>query len=84
MYRAKYVIVEGSAIVFSAAIQHKDMVRYNQRCDGAGFVSFSTKKDEWGDEKIQANCYGESISLGIKSREDIDSQIVTRQITNPF
>ncbi len=84
MHRAKYVIVEGSAIVFSAAIQHKDMVGYNQKCDGAGFVSFSMKKDEWGDEIIQAHCHGESISLGIKSREDIDSRIITRQITNPF
>ena len=30
MYEVKYVIVGGSAIVFSAAIQHKDMVGYNQ------------------------------------------------------
>jgi hypothetical protein len=84
MYRAKYVIVEGSAIVFSAAIQHKDMVGFNQKCDGAGFVSFALTKDSFGDEIISATCYGESISLGIKSRDEQDSVIVTRQITNPF
>jgi hypothetical protein len=84
MYRAKYVIVEGSAIVFSAAIQHRDMVGYNQKCEGAGFVYFTMTKDSFGDDIITAVCYGESVSLGIKSREAEDSAIVTRQITNPF
>lgn len=84
MYRAKYVIVNGSAIVFSAAIQHSSMVGFNQKCDGAGFVAFYTKKDEYGDEIIKADCYGESISLGIKSRGEEDSVIVTRQISNVF
>ena len=83
MYRAKYVIVGGSAIVFSAAITHKEMVGYNQKCDGAGFVSFSTKVDSYGETIIVANAYGESISLGIKSREE-DSMIITRQISDPF
>ena len=83
MYRAKYVIVGGSAIVFSAAIQHSEMVGYNQKCDGAGSVSFSTKVDEYGETIIVANAYGESISLGIKSREE-DSIIITRQISDPF
>ena len=79
---AKYVIVGGSAIVFSAAIQHSDMVGYNEKCDGAGFVTFRSKVDEWGDTIITAHCYGKSISLGIDSREE-DSAIVTRQISNP-
>jgi hypothetical protein len=83
MYPAKYVIVEGRAIIFSAAIQHKDMVGYNRKCDGAGFVDFLTKTDSYGDQIIVANAYGESISLGIKSREE-DSAIITRQITNPL
>lgn len=84
MYKAKYVIVEGSAIVFSAAIQHKDMVGYNQRCEGAGFVIFHTQLDQYGDTIIKADCHGESVSLGIKSREAEDSAIVTRQISNVF
>lgn len=85
MNEVKYVIVEGCAIVFSAAIQHRDMVGYNQKCEGAGFVRFDTAIDpEYGDTIIVAKCYGRSISLGIESRPDIDSMIVTRQLTNPF
>ena len=84
MYEVKYVIVGGRAIVFSAAIQHKDMVGYNQKCEGAGFVRFKVSKDSYGEDVITAHCYGESISLGIKSRPEEDSKIVTHQITNPF
>jgi hypothetical protein len=32
---------------------------------------------------LAANAYGESVSLGIKSREE-DSEILTRQITSPY
>ncbi len=88
MNDAKYVIVNGSGIIFSAAIQHKDMVGYNEKCEGAGFVSFAVEKDSYGDsygdDIIVAKCYGKSISLGIESRPEKDSKILTRQITNPF
>jgi len=83
MFKAKYVIVDGSAIVFSAAIQHKSMVGYEQKADGAGFVRFITTKNQWGGTEVVAECYGESISLGIPSRPELDSQLVTQQITNP-
>ena len=79
MRETKYVIVNGCAIVFSAAIQHKDMVGYNEKCEGAGFVKFYPKVDNYGETIIVAKCYGKSISLGISSREE-DSDIVTRQI----
>lgn len=82
MNNVKYVIVNGSAIVFSAAIQHKDMVGYNEKCEGAGFVQFVPFKNEWGEERVKASCYGKSISLGIESRPEEDSMIVTRQISN--
>ena len=85
MQEVKYVIVGGSAIVFSAAIQHKDMVGYNEKCEGAGFVRFDTETDPiYGDTIIVAKCYGKSVSLGIESRPEEDSRIVTRQITNPY
>jgi hypothetical protein len=85
MNEVKYVIVGGSAIVFSAAIQHKDMVGYNEKCEGAGFVRFDTETDPiYGDTIIVAKCYGKSVSLGIESRPEEDSRIVTRQITNPY
>jgi hypothetical protein len=85
MNEVKYVIVNGCAIVFSAAIQHKDMVGYNEKCEGAGFVRFDTETDPtYGDTIIVAKCYGKSISLGIESRPEEDSRIVTRQITNTY
>jgi hypothetical protein len=82
MYKAKYVIIDGSAIVFSAAIQHSDMVRFNQKVDGAGFVVFDVSKDSYGDEIIVAKAYGKSVSLGIESRPEIDSRLITNQISN--
>ena len=83
MSGVKYIIVNGSAIVFSSAIQHSDMARGLGTVAGAGFVTFGSKQDEYGETIITAHCYGESISLEIKSRGDVDSKIVTRQITNP-
>ena len=83
MQEAKYVIIDGCAIVFSAALNHSSMVGYNEKCQSAGFVSFTAFKNDWGEQRVQAKCYGESISLGIKSREE-DSMIVSRQICNPF
>jgi hypothetical protein len=81
MFETKYVIVNGCAIVFSAAIQHKEMVGHSEKCEGAGFVRFKASTDSYGEEIITAHCYGKSVSLGIESRRE-DSHIVTRQITN--
>jgi UDP-N-acetyl-D-mannosaminuronic acid transferase (WecB/TagA/CpsF family) len=80
---AKYVIVDGCGIIFSAAIQHKDMVGFNQKATGAGFVHFSAEVDEYGETIIKVNAYGRSVSLGIPSQEG-DSAILTRQITNTY
>lgn len=80
---AKYVIVDGCAIIFSAAIQHKDMVGYNKKATGAGFVQFTSEVDEWGETIIKATAYGSSFSLGIESQEG-DSRILTQQITNAY
>ena len=85
MNKTKYVIVEGSAIVFSTAIQHKDMVGRNQKCESAGFVNFNCEVDKDGYTIMVAKCYGMSISLDIKSREEEDSVLINRQIlNNPF
>jgi hypothetical protein len=77
---AKYIIVDGCAIIFSAAIQHKDMVGHNERATSAGFVRFYFDEKE---DEIKVKAYGESVSLGIKSKER-DSAILTRQITNTY
>jgi hypothetical protein len=83
MLDAKYVIVDGCAIVFSAAITHSDMVKYNKRAEGAGFVRFYPGKNEWDEDVVIAKCFGNSISLGVESREE-DSLIVTRQICGRY
>ena len=84
MIETKYVIVNRCAIVFSGAIQHKDMVGYNEKCEGAGFVSFAAEVDVNGEvERLVAKTYGKSISLGIESRSE-DSEIINRQILNNY
>ena len=80
MKDVKYVIVDGCAIIFSAAITHSDMVRFGKKADGAGFVRFHISKDEYDEDVVIAKCYGESISLGVESRGEEDSLIVTSQI----
>jgi hypothetical protein len=82
MKKTKYVIIDGSAIVFSAAILHKDMVGFNQKAEGAGFVIFQAEQDSYGETIIVAKAYGKSESLGVESRGDVDSRIITRQISN--
>ena len=77
---AKYVIVDGCAIIFSAAIQHKYMVGRNEIATGAGFVRFIFDEK---DDQIKAIAYGKSISLGIGSQER-DTHILTTQITNTY
>lgn len=84
MNKTKYVIVDGNAIIFSNLIQHSYMVGHNQKVDGAGFVYFNVDKDEDGNTIIICEAYGESISLGVKSRGEEDSKILTKQITNPY
>lgn len=84
MLDTKYVIVDGCAIVFSAAITHSDMVKYGKRAEGAGFVSFYPRQNKWGEDVVIATCYGESISLGVKSRGEEDSFLVTNQICGRY
>ncbi len=84
MYKPKYIIADGSAIIFSAVITHSTMARGMGRIDGAGFVDFQTEIDSYGETIIKAVAYGESTSLDIKSRPVEDSAILTRQITNVF
>lgn len=77
MFEAKYVIINGKAIVFSSAFQHSDMVKHGQKVDGAGFVIFDVGKDSFDDQIIIAKAYGKSTSLGVGSRPDVDSRIIT-------
>lgn len=83
MYPAKYVIIDGSAIVFSPAIAHSEMVGYGKEADGAGFVRFDANVDQYGETIIVAKTWGRSDSLDVVSREE-DAAIITRQISNAY
>jgi hypothetical protein len=84
MLETKYVIVDGCASVFSAAIGHNEMVKYGKVAEGAGFVRFYPGKNEWDEDVVTAKCYGSSYSLGVESRPEEDSILVTQQICGSF
>ena len=72
--KMKYVIYENDGakhyVVFDFSVDHSEMARrmgIGAKILSAGFVSFN---DEG------ACCYGESVSLNMKSRGDIDSKII--------
>lgn len=76
MWKAKYIIDEYERpIVFSELFNHID-VCVNMRFDrktilGAGFVYVN---------ESGYHCYGESISLGVESRGDVDSAVLNRYL----
>jgi len=82
MYTSKYIIYDGSAIIFSPALSHNEVVRDNEKITSAGFVSFKIKIDSFGQVIVVAEAYGRSDSLKIDSNKE-DSNIITRQISNP-
>lgn len=79
MSSAKYVIVDGSAVVFSPALIHSKMVPFGSKVDGAGFVRFEVQTDEYGDNIVVATVWGHSESLGVSSNE-WDATIITCQL----
>lgn len=66
---------QGEIILFPNIVTHSDLKHLHPV--SAGF--FSTYKDVYGDEHIK--CYGESISLGLKS-EIGDDEIADRQFNS--
>lgn len=77
----KYIIRNGHAVIFSAAIIHKEMTGYQNKIDSAGFISFDVRQDEYGNQIPYAKVYGRSDSLDIDSRPE-DAEIINRQIFN--
>jgi hypothetical protein len=71
----KYVITkENQIIVFPELFQHKDFSHFNPI--RAGFISFGVNKEG----NPTCSCYGESISLGLKSDSELDTKIAKRQL----
>ena len=72
--KRKYVIYEDDEVehyvVFDMLIDHSEMARrmgIGAKILSAGFVQFGPDG---------AYCYGESVSLNMKSRDDVDSKII--------
>ena len=79
--KSKYIIVENITgiipVVFTELAVHKDVARgfMPGKILGAGFCYI---------EDDQYHCYGESTSLNVKSRDDIDSALLNRLLTSPW
>jgi hypothetical protein len=72
--KQKYIRTNNDVIiVFSELMNHKDFKSFNPV--SAGFVSIGVKG---GNPSI--SCYGESISLNLKSKEEEDTMLAQRQI----
>jgi hypothetical protein len=80
MFKAKYILhTDLTPIIFPETIGHVQMAQNMRwaRADivGAGFV------------QVRAGgyvCYGESISLRVKSRDDKDSEVLNRYVSGNY
>jgi hypothetical protein len=73
--KQKYIITKNiEIIVFSELLQHSDFKSFNPI--SAGFISFGINKEG----NPTCSCYGESISLGLKSNPEEDTKIAKRQL----
>ena len=73
--KVKYIITrDNDIIVFGETLQHKEFSHMDPI--RAGFISFGINKEG----NPTCGCYGESISLKLKSDPDLDTKIAKRQL----
>jgi hypothetical protein len=73
--KTKYIVTnDNEIIVFTELLQHSEFRRFEPI--SAGFISFGI--NEQGNPTC--SCYGESYSLGIKSRPEEDTLLAKRQL----
>lgn len=86
LLKQKYIRTsEDTIIVFPELHQHKEFIKFNPV--SAGFISLFTKKVEHNGQphyETDCLCYGESVSLGIKSNEEEDTFLAKKQILGHF
>ena len=70
MEKMKYVKIGdyNSIIIFPTIIQHSEFKRFNPTSAGFCYIS-----------KDKVECFGESVSLGLKSNERLDTIDATKQ-----
>lgn len=80
----KYIIDKNNQFaIFSKSLTHADMAGKNGMVAvGAGFCTFSVVEKD-GVTTPLVSCFGDSASLGVKSRE-IDSDIITKAINRAY
>ena len=65
-------------VVFPKHIGHDEMARKLGTPISAGFLTTQINNEQ----EVEINCYGESVTLGIKSREEEDTKIARRQFSD--
>ena len=73
----KYIIINGSPVLFSPDFIHSDMARSKGKVESAGF--FFILKDETT-KQHEVICIGESDSLSICSRPEIDQKVISKYL----
>lgn len=74
-------------VIFSKHVVHSEMAR-NRRILrnplGAGFIRFDVESDESESDiippRIVARCYGKSVTMGLESRGEEDSEIARKML----
>ncbi len=75
MNRIKYIRTQDDEIIiFGQIMNHSDFKRWNPK--SAGFVSMGI--DQNGNPSL--SCYGESVSLNLKSNPDEDTKLAKIQL----
>jgi hypothetical protein len=73
--KAKYIKTKDNVIiVFSELLQHKQFKHFEPV--SAGFISIGAE----GKYEPSCTCYGESVSLDLKSDEEVDTKLARKQI----
>lgn len=73
----KYIIINGSPILFPIEFIHADVAYEGAKVESAGF--FTILKDRENQE-IKVRCMGESTSLSVKSRPGIDEILIAKYL----
>jgi len=75
MNKVKYIRTNhNEIIIFGEIMNHSDFSRFNPI--SAGFISFGLSKEG----NLTCSCYGESISLNMKSEPEEDTLLAKRQL----
>lgn len=77
--KTKYIRTKNNQIiVFTELIQHSEFKKFEPV--SAGFISIGIGSDG----NLDCSCYGESVSLDLKSNEEEDTMLAKRQILGHY